>query len=332
MLQAKPIAGGETKMTEKEGKTTEQKKLRPWDIELQKLDREKISNPPPIRIREAKIIEDVAPFLIGPQANANPRAEIPTLEFPIYSLSKHKSLAIKRIEARNGFIEIVPGQYGQPTIWDRDILLFILGELARASDYKQSISNKVKFYVADYLKRTGRSGGGRSYTLLKDALMRLHTTSIRTDMKIGGKLITDAFHLIESFQIIDPLMNDEKRISIEVSVNQWSMTAVLAKEILSINPAYYKMQNPTKRRLYEIARKGCGGQNSWKIGLSLLHARTGTKIILRDFRYDMKKISKSNDIPDYSIEYDETTDMITFSKKSVKADDPETKELELIHC
>ena len=281
----------------------------------------------PQNYKEKKTVIVIADDVIPPPTHfqiakgrspSTPKAEVPFLELPIYSLSKCKTMEIRRIESKHGFINIIPGGHGMPTIWDRDILLFIAGELSRALDKKLPISPVVRFSVMDYLRATHRSFGGNSYTLFREGLSRLHTTSIETDLITNGKVFTRAFHLIEGYSILNPNEQkvEESRISVEVRLNDWSLNAILGREILSISPEYYKIQNATKRRLYEIARKGCGHQEKWAIRLELLYERTGIRSQLREFRYNLKKILAENDLPDYAITADDSLSLITFSKKA----------------
>jgi hypothetical protein len=63
-----------------------------------------------------------------------------------------------------------------------------------------------------------------------------------------------------------------------------------------------------ERRLYEIARKHCGHQTSWKVGLALLHKKSGSSGTQKEFRRKVKGIAKSNHMPDYRIVYDSAED------------------------
>jgi hypothetical protein len=55
------------------------------------------------------------------------------------------------------------------------------------------------------------------------------------------------------------------------------------------------------RRLYEIARKHCGHQTRWVIGLDLLREKAGSKSSLREFRRAVKEIEAENSLPDYHV-------------------------------
>ena len=59
-----------------------------------------------------------------------------------------------------------------------------------------------------------------------------------------------------------------------------------------------------ERRFYEIARKHCGAQPAWKIGLELLRDKCGSSSTTKEFRRLLGKIidddSQHDHMPDYS--------------------------------
>ena len=61
--------------------------------------------------------------------------------------------------------------------------------------------------------------------------------------------------------------------SMSVVLSEWLYQSVLADEVLTLNKDYFRLRKPIERRLYEIARKHCGRQKQWKIGLELLHKK-----------------------------------------------------------
>jgi plasmid replication initiation protein len=90
---------------------------------------------------------------------------------------------------------------------------------------------------------------------------------------------------------------------IEVTLSEWTYRAVLAKEVLTINPAYFNLRKALERRLYEIARKHVGKQTSWDIGLETLRSKCGSTIQrLRQFRAEVSKIAVADTLPDYRVD------------------------------
>jgi plasmid replication initiation protein len=77
-------------------------------------------------------------------------------------------------------------------------------------------------------------------------------------------------------------------IAVEVTLSKWLFNAVHAHEVLTINPDYFRLRKPIERRLYELARKHCGDQAFFVIGLELLQNKRGSKSALFEFRRPLR--------------------------------------------
>ena len=62
-------------------------------------------------------------------------------------------------------------------------------------------------------------------------------------------------------------------VAVEVTLNEWLYNAIVAREVLTRNRDYFRLDGGLERRLYELARKHCGNQAKWLIGLELLHKK-----------------------------------------------------------
>lgn len=79
--------------------------------------------------------------------------------------------------------------------------------------------------------------------------------------------------------------------------------------------------------MYEIARKHCGAQKSWKISLSKLHEKTGATMVLKNFRVAINSLALANVLPDYLIEYNRSKDMITLHSRDENVHNQENKKM-----
>jgi hypothetical protein len=81
--------------------------------------------------------------------------------------------------------------------------------------------------------------------------------------------------------------------------------------------------------VYEIARKHCGHQSEWRIGLALLLKKTGSQSPEKRFRQMIKELAEGNHLPDYFVQFDTKTDMVHFrnrgTMKAVPVDQDETE-------
>ncbi|MNY12306.1 Replication initiator protein A [compost metagenome] len=100
-------------------------------------------------------------------------------------------------------------------------------------------------------------------------------------------------------------------IAVEITLSEWLYNAVQAFEVLTIHPDYFRLRSPLARRLYELARKHCGHQAQWVIGLALLQEKAGSKSTLKEFRRAVRTIQADDSLPEYRLSLG-TNDRVTF--------------------
>ncbi len=76
-----------------------------------------------------------------------------------------------------------------------------------------------------------------------------------------------------------------------------------------------RLEGPINRRVYELARKHCGNQKQWQCSVETLHEKSGSTDTIRKLRAVLKSLADVDDLPDYSVTIDPTTDVVTFSKR-----------------
>lgn len=167
------------------------------------------------------------------------------------------------------------------------------------------VQRTVQFNAYDLLKLTHRGTGGRSYELLFDALFRLRSTNIVTNIDSEKGDETRGFGWIDSFKIVTRTTTRGKKVmgAVEITLADWMWRSLqnYKTRVLTINRAYFKLTKGLERKLYELARRHCGRQPMWKISLEKLSDKCGTTRDLRHFKYDLKKIVEDNKLPDYVI-------------------------------
>ena len=132
-----------------------------------------------------------------------------------------------------------------------------------------------------------------------------------TEIETGGQRTASGFGLLDGWEVLEE--NDKKfPLRVVIELPHWLYRSIAKDEVLPISKEYFRLRKPIDRRVYEIARKHCGKQNSWKINLELLHKKTGTTDVLRNFRVAINSLCQADVLPDYSIEYDRQNDMVTF--------------------
>ena len=227
-----------------------------------------------------------------------------TMEHPIFSLSTKPDMRELRYEHNGNKVRIIPSGLGLATIHDKDILLYVISYLRAAMKRGYEIGPRVRLTAYDLLVSTNRPTGGVGYKRLEAALNRLRGTTIVTNIETGGSRIGEGFGLIESWKIIEQSPYNARMIAIEIKLSDWLFRAVIGDELLRINQQYFRLRKPLERRLYELARKHCGDQQEWAIGLEKLKKKTGSNSPTKKFKFLINRIieadRKHHHFPDYS--------------------------------
>ena len=226
--------------------------------------------------------------------------DLASMEHPVFSLSTKPDHRLLEYDYKGVNIKVKPSYTGLATIFDKDILMYLASSLMSSKNKGESISNVVRFTSYDYFLSTNKKTGGAQYKQLNESLERLSGTRIQTNIKTDGKEITRDFGLIDYWETVKEDKGG-KSISVEVKLSDWFYNSILGDEVLTIDKDYFRLRKPTERRIYELARKHCGNQAAWKIKLENLKEKIGTVTTMRKLRFNMKKLSESNHLPEYNI-------------------------------
>ncbi len=234
--------------------------------------------------------------------DAVPKGDMSSMEHPVFSLSTKPDMRPRRYERGSSWIEISPSRYGLATVHDRDVLIYCISQCMAAVNEGRQVHRKMRFKAYDMLVATNRQTSGRGYDLLKDALRRLQGTQIETNLKQGGKEYFRVFGLIESAEIVRET-RDGRMLDVEITLSDWVFDAIENNHVLTLSRQYFQLRKPLERRLYELARKHCGAQPEWKIGLENLRDKCGSGSTVKEFRRLVGKIIEDDDahehMPDY---------------------------------
>lgn len=230
-----------------------------------------------------------------------PKSDIASMEHPLFTLATKPDKEIRRYEHNGNSVTIAPSAYGLATIKDKDILIYVVSQLMAGINQGEKPSRKICWKAHDLLVTTNRGTGGTEYKLLRQALNRLSGTRIETNIKTNGQEIIEGFGIIESYKIVT---EDKKKrmIELEITLSEWLFNSVIGQEVLTINRDYFRLRKPVERRIYEIARKHCGGQKRWAINIKNLHKKVGSSGAANRFKSEtIEPIIKHNHLPDYQV-------------------------------
>jgi plasmid replication initiation protein len=242
-----------------------------------------------------------------------------SMEHPMFSLSKKPDRKIRRYEHNGNTVVIAPGAYGLATIWDKDVLIYAVSQLTAAVNQdRHDVSPTVRITAYDLLVSTNRHTGGGDYDQLQKAFERLSGTRITTDIRTNGVRQREGFGILDSWKIVEKNSADGRMVAIELRLSDWLYNAIVGLEVLTINRDYFRLSRALERRLYELARKHCGHQIKWAVGLEVLYKKSGSNSPLKRFRLEVKNIAKADNLPDYWVRYEASTDQVMFSAKEPK--------------
>ena len=261
-----------------------------------------------------------ADFFVCDVFDAIPKDDLATMEHPIFSLSTKPDRRILNYSHNGTDITVVPSMRGLATIHDKDILIFCISQLMAAINAGRDVGRTLSLRAHDLLVSTNRETSGDAYRRLREAFERLAGTRITTNLETGGLEVTSGFGLIEAWEI-SRRARGGRMVSVQVTLSEWLYRAVLSKSVLTLSRDYFRLRKPLERRIYELARKHCGRQPSWRISVDVLLKKSGSASPRRVFRKMLRDMIVAGHLPDYDMS-EEPGDMIRFTRKQVVEDGP----------
>jgi plasmid replication initiation protein len=240
--------------------------------------------------------------------DVSPKSDMGSMEHPIFALSKKPDLETFRYEYPNlnAWVEVIPSTQGRATIFDKDLLLYCIGQVVEGMNRGREVSRRIQITAYEFFITTGRGHGGDEYRRLHDTLGRLRGTTIKTNINTkGGADKTsrrgEVFGLIDDAKIVE---HEGKTIGVEITLSERIFNAINEKHVLTYSREYFGLSSPNERRMYELCRKHCGSQMIWEIKLENLYLKFGSKAKLNEFRRMIKKMVDNQNIPDYCLSFD----------------------------
>lgn len=259
--------------------------------------------------------------------DAIPKDDMASMEHPVFSLSTKPDNRMRRYEHNGNVIEIIPSGKGLATIHDKDVLIYCISQIIAKINQGEPPQRTLRLRAYDMMVATNRQTSGEGYRLLTDALTRLRGTTIRTNIKTGGVEETRIFGLIEEAKIARKTF-DGRMQDIEITLSEWVYRSIISKNVLTLHRDYFRLRKPFERRMYELARKHCGMQDDWSIGLDLLQKKCGSNSPERVFRALVKKVcdhdAKHAHFPDYEVTI--ADDVVHFRNRSALKVKPKADE------
>lgn len=246
---------------------------------------------------------------------ASLKSDLNTIEAPIFSLQK--KIDTKQFTWIKGSqkLTVTPGKYGRPTIWDKDIILYLLGQVAAVINREGIPVRTIRTTEHDILLASKRGTGGASYMRLENALRRLRNTSIETNMQAGDFTEVSEFSLIQEWKIIKSITT-KQAVCVEITLSEWLYRSAISMKLKTYHSEYFSIPGGLERRLYEIFRRHLGNSSAWIIGEKKLFHKVGGRGNIRKFRHKLKAFDGR--IIGFRFHYDELNKKIHVYPGSLK--------------
>jgi plasmid replication initiation protein len=226
--------------------------------------------------------------------------------FSFFSLTREHVTSLPTYDDGKYRIEVKGTDDGVATIWDKELLIYIISLMQERSNRGEKPGRVFKFTGNDFFRITGTKPNGSAYDRIEAGLTRLKSTTVKTNLldddELGGE--TTAFSWIDDYKIKWRLNRNGER-SMQAVVVELGSRVYRAiqknKRVLTYDAKYFQLK-PLDKRLYEIARAHVGEQPGFKMGLEKLRLRVGTNRDLRRFKSELVSISKRKQpLPGYGL-------------------------------
>lgn len=259
--------------------------------------------------------------------DAIPKDDMGSMEHPMFTLSTKPDRTVRRYEHRGNTIEIVPSVLGLATIFDKDILIYCISQLMAKKNEGLPIGRTVRLTAYDLLVATNRVTSGEGYKLLRKAFDRLAGTRIKSNILSGGVRVREGFGWLDSWKIVEKTPDDSRMVGIKLTLSEWLFAAVEAGSVLTIHHDYFRLRKPLERRIYELARKHCGRQSRWRVGIDALHTKSGSSASKKEFARMVRQVGDDNYLPGYRIAVSKDSKTVTFYNRERKGRQAQVKDL-----
>jgi plasmid replication initiation protein len=231
------------------------------------------------------------------------RGEQSIMDFPLFSLAKRPQMEAMTYGLEGVQIEIKPSASGIATMWDKEILIYVLSLMVQHMHRTSEVQNVFTFNAHDFFRATGVARPSkRDYDRFIEALGRLQGTQIRTNIKTGTIGTKGFFSWFAEAQATtrETSSGADQLMPVRVQICDWLVRAVSRdSRIYDYHNDYFRLGS-IERRLYELAHCYCRDE-SYEMPLNVLGAKIGSASPLRTLKLQLKKIAAENKIPGYSI-------------------------------
>lgn len=175
------------------------------------------------------------------------------MERPFFALAKRRAEPIEySSRGQRVKVSVRPGPGGMATIWDADLMMFLVDQLARAPS---GGGGTVVMKGSAYFDAIGLKRDGDQYRRLATSIERLKATTVTTNARIDGKPGAS-----QTFAWIDKAIRQGS--DWQITVSDWVAERARSKFVLNVCPGVLR---PGGRRAIFVPNcSQAGGARAWK--------------------------------------------------------------------
>lgn len=250
-------------------------------------------------------------FFVPPLHDIPVKDGVGIMDVAVFRLSKKQPRKgeLIRYELTDAVIEVSSGAHGMASIYDYDIVLMVISQLAHAVKMNrlgqgEKPGKQYRIHSSDIFKFCRLSDGGKQYQILDAALKRLQGTFITITSENNKKSArrTGYFPLLGGAKVVS--RTDTGRIGrLEITIPDWIYEAVEQHddpEVLTVNPDYFLLNKGIARFIYRLARKAAGRSDA-TYAFRSIYMRSGSTREFRKFAHELRRLIKANTLPDYHL-------------------------------
>ena len=219
-----------------------------------------------------------------------------------FSLAKQKRTQPIQHSFGDNWVKITADDsYGIATIFDNDVLLFVISQYMSAINNNIPTGRRFQFTGYEYFKFIGKNKfGGKGYDDLWRALERLHHTFVETNIRMDN---SNRHHSFNWLSEIKQVKDGNTHKGYEIVIPDWLYESVVEKKIvLTLDDDYFKIRGGLERWLYLFARKSSGyNTGGWSEGLFSIYQKSGSKSSFSEFKRSISAIIKRGGVLGYKI-------------------------------
>jgi hypothetical protein len=240
------------------------------------------------------------------------RADRMGMRWPLFSMRK-RSGGEDCVYSHAGIqLRVRPSDRGVPTVWDRDIVIYLASLLHALPGSGPALTVS----VPQLLKATARGAGVQGHQGLINALFRLRHSTIRTNIGFADGQVRQV-RWLDHYAIEEPAPRDGKTV-VSLQLTDWAHARMVGDDVAPISARYFQLTGGLERRLYELALDQCVELAEWSVPLRALAKETGShQGNLRRFKFDLKLIAAAQRLPDLRLSLNENLrdeDSVTFTR------------------